>query len=147
MPKVGASLSDVSTTFVPVDPDMYHCTFKQPEMTTKNERTTIVVELTVVSGEETGADNAGRVIRDRISMHKKDGTPNEFGATQLKRYIEAGIPDSEDWSDERWDDFDTDELTGCEAMLAVTIEEYDEALPGGRKQVNKTNRVKRVLSV
>jgi len=147
MPKVGASLSDVSTTFVPVDPDMYHCTFEKPEMTMKNDRTTIVVEMKIVSGEETGAANSGRTIRDRISMHLKDGSPNEYGAVQLKRYVEAGIPDSEDWSDTRWDDFDTDELTGCEALLAVTIEEYEEKLPGGRKQMNKTNRIKRILPV
>ena len=147
MPKVGASLKDVSTTFVPVDPDMYHVTFQKPAMTTKNDRVTINVEMVIVNGEETGAENAGRKITDRISMHKKDGSPNEFGAIQLKRYIEAGIPDSEGWDEQRWDDFDTDELTGREAMLAVTIEEYDEDLPGGRTQTNKTNRIKRVLAV
>lgn len=147
MPKVGASLKDVSTEFVPVDPDFYHCTLSKPEWIEKNGRTTIVMEGKIVTGEETGVENAGRNIRDRISMHKKDGEPNEFGSIQLKRYVEAAIPESSDWDDDTWDEFDTDELTGLELSMAVAVESYEEDLPGGRKEERKTNRIKRILAV
>lgn len=148
MPKVGASLADVSTEFVPVDPDMYHCTIERPEFKEADDgRITVTVNNKIVTGEESGVENAGRTVRDMISMHKRDGEPNEFGAIQLKRYAEAAIPESEDWDEGRWNDFDTDELAGREVLLAVTIETYEEDLPGGRKEERKTNRIKRVLPV
>lgn len=145
MPKVGASLANVSTTFIPAAPDVYLCDITQVEFLEKGGRVTVVVHNKIASGDETGAENAGREIIDRISMHKKDGAENEFGAIQLKRYAEAAIPEAKDWSEEEWDEFDTDQLQGRQVSLAVIIETYDEEMPGGAKEERKTNRIKRVL--
>lgn len=148
MPKIGASLANVSTEFIPVEPDLYHIIHEKPDYSKGDDgRVVVTVNAKILSGEETGADSAGRIIKDRIHLHKKDKTENEFGQIQLKRYVEAAIPESKDWDEARWDDFDTDELAGTESQLAVIIETYEDELPGGQKEEKKTNRVKRVLSV
>jgi hypothetical protein len=141
MPKVGASMANVKTTFVPVEPDLYLVTLEKPGYSVKEGRATYTVQSKIISGEETGAQNAGRVIFDNISMHKKTGETNDVGEAQLKRYIEAAFPESKEWSEEQWEDFDTDELAGHQVQLNVIIE------PDKNDPEVKYNRVKKVLSV
>lgn len=141
MPKVGGSMAQVSTTFIPVPPDTYVTKLEDIKFEQKDGRNTFIISNKVVSGEDTGADNAGRVITDRISMHKKDGTPNEIGSVQLKRYIEAVKPEAKDWDEAQWDEFDTDDIKGAMVQMVVVIE------PDKNDPEIKYNRVKRVTSV
>lgn len=141
MPKVGASMANVSTSFVPVTPDTYLVTLEKPELKTKEGRNTFNVKSVIVAGDETGVENAGRSLFDNISMHKKDGEPNEFGSIQLKRYIEAAFPESKEWDEQTWDDFDTDALAGRQVKVVVVIE------PDQKDPDVKYNKTKRVLSV
>lgn len=141
MPKVGAGMAQVSTQFVPVEPDTYLVTLKKPSFKSEGGRDQYTVQAAIVNGEETGAQNAGRTIFDNISMHKKDGTANEVGESQLKQYIEAAFPESKEWDEERWADFDTDELDGRQIQMVVIIE------PDKNDPEVKRNRVKKKLSV
>lgn len=140
-PKVGASMANVSTTFVPVPPDTYLVTLEKPGFKVKEGRAAYTMQSKIISGEETGAEHTGRTVFDNISMHKKDGTDNDVGASQLKRYIEAASPESKEWSEEEWEEYDTDQLAGAQVQLVVIIE------PDEKDPEIKYNRVKRVVSV
>jgi len=140
MPKVGAGMAQVSTSFVPVDPDTYLVTLEKPDFKVKEGRAQYVVKSKIVSGDDTGAQNAGRTIFDNISMHKKDGSVNDVGESQLKQYIEAAFPESKGWSEEEWAEFDTDELAGHQVQLVVIIE------PDAQDPEIKRNKVKKKLA-
>lgn len=141
MPKVGASMAQVSTANIPVPPDTYLTTLEKPTYKQEGGRESYAIMGKILSGDETGAEHAGRVLFDNISMHKKDGTKNDLGEVQLKRYIEAAFPESKDWDEDRWAEFDTDELAGAQVKCVVKIE------PDKQDPEIKRNRITRVLDV
>lgn len=128
--RLGVSLSSVSTTFTPVTPETYR--FQIVDVTdhvgkaedghtpTMQYRIKNKV-VSLASGEET--EEKGRTITDFINLHNKDGSVNQYGMINLKRYFEVIL--GEDVVAERGDDLDTDELKNGFFDADVTIEYYD----------------------
>lgn len=138
MAKVQASLADVSTKFELIPPDTYR--LKLEEIKEKNEGGRQNFNLKVVVNDS--GDHQGKPIYHNIAMHKKDGTSNDAGAADIKRFAEAilGI-DPEDTTYD-WDSFDTDELLKGEFMADVIIENWvkDEGKPTEKK--GQSNKIK-----
>lgn len=143
MPKVKASMADVSTEYVLIDPGTYRLRIKSIEEEAKKskapksgqevERTTYIVKSVVVSDADGGTDHANKPIFDWINIHTKEGELNDISLANLKRYFEAIAPDSADS-----EDADTDELINGEFMADVYIDEYEKA--GG--QTGQSNKLK-----
>jgi len=125
MAKVRAALKDVSTDYTPVNPDLYTVQIAEVVEEVKDEggleRVNYIIKATILSGDDTDDEFAGRILTDYIYIHKKDGTINEYGLVQLKRWVEAlcGLDRAED------PDFDTDEMIGRECYAQTVIEEYE----------------------
>lgn len=140
MPRIKASLADVSTEFTPVEPGAYEAEITDVAETTNEGRTHYDVTLTV----KDPGDFFGRKIRDRIYIHKKDGDLNEYGLVQLKRYFEATV--GEDRANA--DDADTDELLHQHAMIQVGIDGYEvENKLTGKTEKRQVNRVEAIAPV
>lgn len=123
MAKIAASLADVSTEFVPSDPGVYIFEIDKIEEKDKEGRITYQVNskiLSVVSG--TGDECIGKTVVDFISIHKKDGSINQYGLVTLKRYFEAVL--GKENVEARGDDLDTDELKGGQFQGEIGIESY-----------------------
>jgi hypothetical protein len=153
--KLGASLASVSTTFTPVQPNSYR--FQIAEVTEhpgkaedgKTPTMQYRIKNKVVklaSGEDTEEKN--RTITDFINIHNKDGSLNQYGLINLKRYFEVIL--GEDVVAERGDDLDTDELKNGFFDGDVTIEYYDSKkefeADGSPKKVPQ-NRIKAMAPV
>ena len=118
MPKVGASMADISTEYQNPDPAAYifevveatydEKTEKAPKSGLDVVRGTHKIKSKIVSlfpEEET--EHSGKPVTDFINIHTKEGEPNEISLAQLKRYFEAIIPERADA-----EDADTEELVG-----------------------------------
>jgi hypothetical protein len=140
MAKIAASLADVSTEFVPADPGVYRFEIDKVEEKEKESRITYQINskiVSVVSG--TGEDSIGKTVVDFIAIHKKDGSINQYGLVQLKRYFEAIL--GKENVEARGDDLDTDELKGGFFVGEIGIESY-KANAG---QPNEEERFKNVF--
>lgn len=128
--KLGASLASVSTTFTPVQPETYRFQIadvtEHPGKAEDGKTDTLQYRIknkvvSLASGEAT--DEKGRTITDFINIHNKDGSLNQYGLINLKRYFEVVL--GEDVVAERGDDLDTNELKNGFFDADVSIEYYD----------------------
>lgn len=141
MPKVRASMADVSTEYVPAEPDTYTLKVTEVKINTRREvfegneveRETHIIK-SVIQDE---GDAQNKPVYDYIDVTKKDGTPNDYGLADLKRYFEAIAPEYA--NDE---EPDTDVLLHGLFMAEVVIEEYEKKPEkgGGIGRSNKLNR-------
>jgi hypothetical protein len=129
MPKIAASMADISTEFVLPDPGLYEleiveikdntATQKAPQSGQEVERVTYVVKSKIIQDEHGGDDHANKPLYDYINIHTKEGELNQISLANLKRYFEAIAPDSANS-----DDADTDELVGGRFMAMVYHDTY-----------------------
>lgn len=124
MPKIAASMADISTEYILPDPGFYEFEVvdvnettvrqKAPSSGAEVERVTYVVKSKIVADENGDTTHANKPVYDYINIHTKEGELNEISLANLKRYFEAIAPESAN-SDEA----DTDELKGghFKAML------------------------------
>jgi hypothetical protein len=142
MPKVPASLANVSTEYKLAEPDTYAFELTKCEEKTDSESGRVHYEIDqkivakVANGVEEPSEYDGHNIKSFIHIHKtaeKGGGINEVGLAELKRYGLA-IVGEERVND---DEFDTDEMINGRFWADVTIEEYK-----GRKN----NRVKNIVA-
>jgi len=142
MPKINASLADVSTKIELMEPDTY--AFKIDEIQDKttgrgseNEREAYQIVLT---NDMPGTDHYGKKVWDYISLTTKAGGANQAGMAQLKRYFEA-IEDREIPKEEPYD-FDTDNLKGQRVAADIIIDNWEKDGKSG-----KSNKVKHILPI
>ena len=140
MGRIKASLADVSTEFIPVEPGLYELEIDKIEEAEKNAE---LVGYRVISLVKSAGEMFGRKISDYISIVKKNGEVNEVGLSTLKRYFEVthGKEVVAEWSD---DDYDTDVLKGKMFQAQVTIESYT---PEGETEPRKNNKFKRMEAI
>lgn len=108
MPKLNASIADVSTDFVSPDPGIpftFEIVDIQPLK--NNQPGFLIVSEVADEGE-----NKGRRMFDRCAEVDEDGTPNQFGPKQIKRYMEAIFGKEVVKQRGGGDDIDLDELKG-----------------------------------
>jgi hypothetical protein len=123
MPKVRASMKDVSTDYSPIEPGVHR--FEVREVTEHVDPDTSRVRYDIQSEvieviQDGNPEDVGRKLTDRIHIHKRDGDINDFGVAQLKRYFEVCV--GEDEAND--DDADTDWLIGRQFLGQVGISSY-----------------------
>jgi hypothetical protein len=138
MAKINASLSDVSTEFVPAEPGIYILEITDVVETNKDGKTSYQVKSKIAEVVEgVGEDSVGKTITDFVSIHKKDGSINQYGLITLKKYFEAVL--GKENVAARGDDLDTDELKGQRFKAQVAIDSY---FPNGVEQTEENRRYK-----
>ena len=147
MPKIKASMKDVSTDFSPIEPGVYKLEVQSVEEHEDEQTGRIHYEIQskIVAAEDGGnEDDVGRNFRDRIHIHKKDGELNQMGLAQLKRYFEVTV--GEDRANA--DDADTDELVNQQFLGQLTIRKFtQEDNLTGEKVERQTNEISRMASL
>jgi len=136
MPRIVASMADVSTDYNPCEPGVARLQIENVEAKTDNGRTTYFIKNKIVEYIEGGkAEDVNRTVTVRISAHKKDGTLNEMGLAELKRYFEVTV------GDERANDpdADTDELHGQQFLGQIAIRSYQTVDSLTNTQVTRQN--------
>ena len=137
MPKLGASMPDIKTTFDPLPEGQYPATIKSIEhKPAKSGKPMIVLtfELTAEAG-----DNKGRQLFENITLVTDTGERNEAGLRSLKRITENLL------GEERANDpdFDTDELLSLPCVLFVKQESRKD--PDDESKQIIGNKIKKVL--
>jgi hypothetical protein len=122
MAKLQASLADVSTEFVPAPPGVYIMEITDVTDKETEGRITYTVKSKIVEIITGDPEALNKPITDFISIHKADGSINQYGLIQLKRYFEAVL--GKDNVEARGDDLDTDELKSQRFKAQVEIESY-----------------------
>lgn len=113
MPKLNASIADVSTDFVPPDPGIpftFEVVDIQPVKSKESPDT--FLGFSIISEVADEGDNRGRRMFDRCTELNEDGTVNQFGPKQIKRYMEAILGKDVVKGRGGGDDIDLDELRG-----------------------------------
>lgn len=144
MGRIKASLAEISTEFKPVEPDIYVLEIDKVEEVEKNGETTAYrISNKVVSAASGSEEMVGRKISDFINILSKDGSINEYGLQNLKRYFEAAFGKEEvaTWTD---DDYDTERLPGRQFRAQVAIESYTKE---GETEPRQKNVFKRIESL
>lgn len=144
MPKIVASMADVSTEFQPIDPATYRLQVVSVDYNEKDAKTdegqnikrgTYVVKSKALATYPDGeTEHANKPIYDYINIHNKNGEVNEISLANLKRYFEAIAPDSAES-----EDADTDELVNGIFIADVTIDKYRKE---GESEDRITNRIR-----
>lgn len=128
MPKVKASMADISTEYVLPDPGPYEFELVEVKATDVRqkapsgkevERTTYVVKSKIVHDLDGNDEHANKPVYDYINIHTKEGEINEISMANLKRYFEAIAPESANS-----EDADTDELHGGHFIAMLYHETY-----------------------
>lgn len=143
MARINASLADVSTEFVPAQPGVYIFEIGEVAESTKDGKITYQVKSKIVDLADSGsgdAESVGKPVTDFISIHKKDGSINQYGLITLKRYFEAVL--GKDNVEARGDDLDTDELKGQRFKGQIEIDSY---YPSGVEEIEENKRYKNVF--
>lgn len=135
MPKLPSSLSDVSTTIVPMEEGTYSATISEVEVGKSKSKLDMVTITYKIQDHD---QYKGRELRDYFVLETKEHEPNESGLRNLKRLIVATL--GEDRAND--EDFDTDELQGQQVTLVVKQDSYEDK-DSGEEVVN--NKVKKVL--
>lgn len=143
MPKVVASMADVSTEFTLADPATYRLQVTSVDYQTKDaknengqdiKRGTYIVKSKIIASYPDGeTEFANKPIYDYINIHNKNGELNEISLGNLKRYFEAIAPDSADS-----EDADTDELVNGFFIADVYIDSY----PTGKKNADGSDETR-----
>jgi hypothetical protein len=140
MARIQASLSDVSTEFVPADPGVYVFEIEEVEESEKEGKITYKVKNRIKENVSGSDDSLEKVVTDFISIHKKDGSINQYGLITLKRYFEAVL--GKENVEARGDDLDTDELKGQRFKGQIEIDSY---YSNGVEQTEENKRYKNVF--
>jgi hypothetical protein len=144
-PRLVASLANISTDYTPCDPGVARFEITGVEAQETEGRVTYIVSQKIVEYVEDGnPDHVGRSVTNRISAHKKDGTLNEIGLSQIKRYFEVTVGDDR----ANADDADTDELIGQQFIGQLEIRSYmtlDKL--SGEQQERQTNEITRFAAL
>lgn len=122
MARINASLSDVSTEFTPAAPGVYIFSITDVVEQQKDGKITYQVKTKIeenISGDD---ESVNKTVTDFISIHKRDGSINQYGLITLKRYFEAVL--GKDNVEARGDDLDTDELKGSRFKGQIKIDSY-----------------------
>lgn len=141
MAKISASLADVSTEFTPADPGVY--IFEITDVVEKDKDGKISYQvkskiLEVVSG--IGEDSVGKTVVDFVSIHKADGSINQYGLITMKRYFEAVLgKENVEARLAEGDEPDTDELKGQRFKGQIEISSY---FPKGVEETEENRRYK-----
>ena len=140
MPKVKASLADISTEYTPIEPRS-GVRFQMKEIKERNTNENGIERQffdwkAVVS--EPGDDH-GKPVFGVISVHKKDGGLNDAGLGELKRFFEAIAPEYA--NDEN---AEVDVLVGGEFLADVEISTYK--YPEGHPKHGQKDRVSNQLN-
>src|SRR5678815_4975578 len=128
MSKVNASMKDVEILdFTPAPPDRYRLQIQKieeketeaegkPGVKRQNYNFTVAIN--------DGGEHHGKTMYHNVSIHKKDGTPNNDGLSDMRRFFGAVL--GQDPKDDTfpWDEQDSDQLLHQEFMADVTIESY-----------------------
>lgn len=122
MPKVKAGIADVSTEYVQIEPAVYE--FKIDKIETRKDPNDPDYLITS-KVDEPGTDHHNKPVREYIAMNKKDGTPNEYGMAELKRYFEAVLGEEETQELAENDELDTDMLLNGRFQAEVYLESFD----------------------
>jgi hypothetical protein len=116
MPKVKASMADVSTEAPPL-PEPGLKTFKVEECKEQLlEKGRVAYDFKNVIQE---GEDRGKSVFHQVHLHTKTGDENEYGVATMKRYFEAIAPDSANS-----DDADTDELINGIFVAEVSHDTY-----------------------
>lgn len=135
MPKLGASLADISMKVEPITPGAHRARIAEAKMG-KSKNNVPMVTLTY---ELTEGDFKGRKLSDYFTTQTKEGQVNEAGLRGLKRIIAATL--GEDRAEA--DDFDTDELVGADVEVVVKQENYTDP---DTDETSIQNKVKKVIA-
>jgi hypothetical protein len=117
MPKVQASMADVSTEFVLPEPGIK--TFKVEECKEQVAENPRRISYNFKNVIQTPGDDFKKPVFHTVHLHKKTGETNEYGVATIKRYFEAIAPDSANS-----EDADTDELLNGLFDAEVVHETY-----------------------
>jgi hypothetical protein len=143
MPRVKASMADVSTDYNPCEPGVAVFQIEEVKENTGDDgRTMYEVRQKIINYQDGGKDeDVGRTVTSRVHIHKKDGTLNDIGLAQLKRYFEVTV--GEDRANA--EDADTDELLNQQFLGQLVIRSYKskDALTG-EEQDRQTNEIQRL---
>lgn len=130
MAKVNANLADVSTKRQLALPDTYRLTIEKVIEKTENGRQNFNFEFRITEGEFKGLP-----IFHNVSMHKKNGEPNQVGEADFKRIAEAALGIDPDDTTYDWKNLDSDDLLKREIQADVVIERWvkDQGQPTEKK--------------
>lgn len=144
MAKISASLADVSTEFVPAEPGVYIFEIQDVVEGNKEGRITYQIKskiMEVVSG--VGEDSVNKTVVDFVSIHKADGSLNQYGLITMKRYFEAVLGrENVEVRLAEGDEPDTDELKGQRFKGQIEIDSY---FPKGVEEIEENRRYKNVF--
>ena len=145
MARIVASMADVSTDYNPCDPGVARLQIESVEEVTNAGRTHYVIKSTIVEYTEGGKEeDVGRSITSRVHVHKKDGTLNAIGLSQLKRYFEVTVGEERANSPEA----DTDELVGQQFVGQIGIRSYSvNNTLTGESEERQSNELERLASL
>ena len=155
MAKIGASLANVSTEFQDIMPETYRWQITdvtEHKDKAENGEPTLQYRvkskiISLANGGDT--EEKGRVFVDFVDLNnRKDGSLNQFGLIQLKRYFVAVLGD--DVVTERGDDLDTDELKGQFFDGELSIRQYEskkERNADGTPVMKSQNVLKSIVPV
>lgn len=146
MPRVKASMADVSTDYNPCEPGVARFEIESVEEETANDgRVSYKMKSKIVEYTDGGKEeDVGRSITNTIYIHKKDGTANEMGIAELKRYFEVTVGEERANSE----DADTDELIGQQFLGQIVIRSYKTTNNlTGEEEERQTNEIARVAPI
>ncbi len=135
MPRLGASLADISMKVVPITDGAHRASIVEAKMgKSKNN-----IPMVTLSYEISEGDFKGRKLSDYFTLQTNNGDANEAGLRGLKRIIAATL--GEDRANA--DDFDTDELVGQDVEIVVKQESYTDP---DTDETSIQNKVKKVIA-
>jgi len=143
MPRIVASMADVSTDYNPCEPGVARLQIDTVDAVTSDDgRTHYVIKSKIMEYVDGGKqEDVGRTITSRVHVHKKTGELNEIGLAQLKRFFEVTV--GEDRANA--EDADTDELINQQFLGQISIRSYStkDALTGDtvERQSNELDRL------
>lgn len=147
MPRVKASMKDISTDYSPIEPGVHRYEIK--DVTEHEDENTnrihYAIKSEVIEVMDGGDEkDVGRTITDRVHIHLRDGGLNEFGLAQLKRYFEVTVGEEQANDDEA----DTDWLINQQFLGQTTIESYEvKDNLTGQKETRKRNNLTRLAPI
>lgn len=135
MPKLPASLAEVSTKSEPYPEGAYEAKITDVEVGKSKSKLDMVTVTFEVKHPETGKK---REVKEYCVFETKEHGENEGGMRRFKRIVVAAVGENR----ANAEDFDTDEIEGEMVTVILKHEEYEDK-DSGDEEV--TNRIKKVL--
>lgn len=148
MPKIRASMKEVSSDFKPIEPGIMRFEIEDVKEITDDgppERTQYHIKCKVLEVLEDGnKEDVGRTMTEKVHLHLKTGEVNEIGLGQLKRFFEITVGD--DLAND--EDADTDWLLNKQFKGQVALESYTvENTLTKEKEVRKKSVIKQMAAL